>query len=75
MKLSHHEKANIAAFCESKFTPRNLHWNMIEVLMRSRAQTVIIPMQDFLGLGEEGRMNTPATKANNWQWRLKGQMR
>jgi 4-alpha-glucanotransferase len=28
-------------------------------------------MPDFLGLGEEGRMNTPATKTNNWQWRLK----
>jgi 4-alpha-glucanotransferase len=44
---------------------------MIEVLMRSRAQIVIIPMPDFLGLKEEGRMNTPATKINNWQWRLK----
>jgi len=44
---------------------------MIEVLMRSRAETVIIPMPDFLGLREQGRMNTPATKVNNWQWRLK----
>jgi 4-alpha-glucanotransferase len=44
---------------------------MIEVLMRSRAQTVIIPMVDFLGLKEKGRMNTPATKVNNWQWRMK----
>ena len=44
---------------------------MIEALMRSRAETVIIPMPDFLGLREEGRMNTPATKVNNWQWRLK----
>jgi 4-alpha-glucanotransferase len=44
---------------------------MIEVLMRSRAQTVIVPMPDFLGLREEGRMNTPATKSNNWQWRMK----
>ena len=44
---------------------------MIEVLMRSRAETVIVSMPDFLGLGQEGRMNTPATKINNWQWRLK----
>jgi 4-alpha-glucanotransferase len=44
---------------------------MIEVLMRSRAETVIVPMPDYLGLNEEGRMNTPATKVNNWQWRLK----
>ena len=66
-----HEKANIARVLQKKFTPRSLHWTMIEVLMRSRAETVIIPMPDFLGLKEEGRMNTPATKVNNWQWRLK----
>ena len=66
-----HEKANIAQVLQTKFTPRNLHWTMIEVLMRSRAETVIIPMPDFLGLREEARMNTPATKVNNWQWRLK----
>ena len=66
-----HEKANIARVLQTKFTAPNLHWKMIEALMRSRAQTVIIPMPDFLGLGQEGRMNTPATKVNNWQWRLK----
>jgi 4-alpha-glucanotransferase len=65
------EKANIARVLRSKFTPRNLHWSMIEVLMRSRAEIVIVSMSDFLGLEEEGRMNTPATKVNNWQWRLK----
>jgi 4-alpha-glucanotransferase len=66
-----HEKANIARVLRSKFTPQSLHWTMIDVLMRSCAETVIIPMPDFLGLREEGRMNTPATKVNNWQWRLK----
>ncbi len=66
-----HEKANISKVLQTKFTLRNLHWTMIEVLMRSRAETVIIPMPDFLGLREEGRMNTPATKVNNWQWRLR----
>ena len=66
-----HEKANIARVLRMKFTAKDLHWVMIETLMRSKAQTVIIPMADFLGLKEEGRMNTPATKVNNWQWRLK----
>ncbi len=66
-----YEKANIARVLQRKFSFQDLHWMMIEALMRSRAETVIIPMSDFLGLGEEGRMNTPATKANNWQWRLK----
>jgi len=66
-----HEKANIARVLRSSFNPKTLNWTMIEVLMRSRAQTVIIPMQDYLGLRQEGRMNTPATKVDNWQWRLK----
>ena len=66
-----HEKANIAKVLQRKFTPQDLHWAMIEVLMKSRAETVIVPMADYLGLREEGRMNTPATKVNNWQWRLK----
>jgi len=66
-----HEKSNLHQVLQMKFTPKDLHWTMIEVLMRSRAQTVIIPMPDYLGLKEEGRMNIPATKVNNWQWRLK----
>ncbi len=65
------EKANIARVLRMKFTPHNLHWTMIESLMRSKAEDVIIPMWDFLGLKQDGRMNTPATKVHNWQWRLK----
>jgi len=66
-----HEKANITHVLPVKFTMGNLHWAMIETLMRSRAATVIIPLPDCLGLRTEGRMNTPATKVNNWQWRMK----
>ncbi|MBI3314357.1 MAG: 4-alpha-glucanotransferase [Candidatus Omnitrophica bacterium] len=64
------ERANIAVVLKGRPRPSALHWAMIEALMRSKADTVIIPMADVLGLGEEGRMNTPATKAGNWQWRL-----
>ena len=27
-------------------------------------------MQDLLGLGDESRMNTPATLGGNWCWRM-----
>jgi len=27
-------------------------------------------MQDVLRLGSEARMNTPATNAGNWRWRM-----
>ena len=47
-----------------------LNWELIEMIMKSSANTVIIPMQDILGLGNEARMNIPGTTQGNWQWRL-----
>ncbi len=35
------------------------------------AECAIIPMQDVLGLGAEGRMNTPGTAYGNWTWRMR----
>ena len=43
---------------------------LIRILMMSIANTVIIPMQDLLGLGEEARMNRPSTAHGNWEWRF-----
>jgi 4-alpha-glucanotransferase len=44
-------------------------WELIRLLMLSVANTVILPLQDVLGLGADARMNTPATKECNWAWR------
>lgn len=44
---------------------------MIAMAMRSRAKMVIIPMQDWLCLDTDSRMNTPGTLKGNWQWRMK----
>jgi 4-alpha-glucanotransferase len=65
-----HERANIKEVLGIKPQPRLLHWQMIEVLMKSKADMVIIPLQDFLGFDVGARMNTPATKVNNWKWRF-----
>jgi 4-alpha-glucanotransferase len=43
---------------------------MIRLAMMSPGNTVIVPMQDVLGLGEEARMNMPSTCEGNWTWRL-----
>ena len=43
---------------------------LIRFAMISPAGTVIIPMQDILGLGDEARMNRPGTAEGNWEWRL-----
>ena len=46
------------------------HWGMIRGGMASIADTFVMQMQDCLGLGAEGRMNTPGTLGGNWQWRM-----
>jgi 4-alpha-glucanotransferase len=48
----------------------SVNWEFIKLAMESVAEKAIIPMQDVLGLGNEGRMNTPATLNGNWAWRL-----
>jgi 4-alpha-glucanotransferase len=40
------------------------------VALASVADTVIIPLQDVLGLGTAARMNLPGTNQQNWSWRL-----
>ncbi|KUK63180.1 MAG: 4-alpha-glucanotransferase [Methanoculleus marisnigri] len=48
-----------------------IHRILMRLAMLSPADTVIIPMQDVLGLGEEARMNRPGTGEGNWEWRLR----
>ena len=45
-------------------------WMLIRQAMSSRANTAIIPWQDFLGLDGHHRMNTPGTTVGNWRWRF-----
>jgi 4-alpha-glucanotransferase len=45
-------------------------WELIELALSSRAALAMIPAQDVLGLGSEGRMNTPGARHGNWAWRL-----
>ncbi|CAM3095869.1 4-alpha-glucanotransferase [Streptobacillus ratti] len=47
-------------------------YSMIRLALRSVAETAIIPMQDYLNLGEFARINTPGLASGNWQWRLNG---
>lgn len=45
-------------------------WEFIRAAMASVAKLAVIPMQDYLGLGEEARINKPSTLGGNWEWRL-----
>lgn len=45
-------------------------WEFIRAVMACPARLAIIPMQDILDLGAEGRMNTPGKAEDNWRWRF-----
>ena len=42
---------------------------MMKAALNSKAFVCILTMQDLIGLGHEGRMNTPSTVGDNWKWR------
>ena len=50
--------------------PETIHQDMIRLAFSTRAALAIAPMQDYLGLGSQARMNTPGTTDGNWGWRL-----
>jgi 4-alpha-glucanotransferase len=49
---------------------RDIHWQMIRMILMSVANVAIVPAQDLLGLGSESRMNRPGTDQGNWAFRL-----
>jgi 4-alpha-glucanotransferase len=44
-------------------------WELIRLAWTSRAALAIVPLQDLLNLGAEGRMNQPGRADGNWRWR------
>ena len=50
-------------------------WGVIRTAMSSVSDLCVIPMQDYLNLGAEARMNFPGTLSDaNWTWRAKDGM-
>ena len=62
-----------------KFAMDTLHFSSVEEapeafirgLFHSPCDTVIVPMQDVLGLDTDARMNYPGSIGGNWLWRMK----
>ena len=48
----------------------SFNWAMIKAAMATCADTVILQMQDFLGLDNSARINTPSKPDGNWSWRI-----
>ncbi len=44
--------------------------SLVALALSSTADLCVIPMQDYLCLGDESRMNEPSTLGKNWKWRM-----
>ena len=64
------EETQRAALRVTGGTPETIHEDMIRAAFSTDARLAIAPMQDYLGLGSEARINVPGTTGNNWRWRV-----
>ena len=70
--ITEEEQKMAREYLYDKYTPKTkLYKSFISLIMRSRADMCIIPVQDYLGLDDKARINRPSTVGINWRWRLK----
>ena len=50
---------------------KEISWDFIRLALSSVADLAVIPIQDYLELGGEARINLPSTLGGNWTWRMK----
>jgi len=68
---SSEEKQQVAQYlgCDRPEDISEINWVLIRMALGSVADLAILPLQDLLGLGSEGRMNDPQVNAGQWRWR------
>jgi 4-alpha-glucanotransferase len=68
-RVQEHEKDMYRRYmnCDGK----DVSWDLIRAIWSSVAVFSLAPMQDFLNLGNEARMNYPGRPSGNWTWRMK----
>ena len=70
--LSPASKAFALRYLGNAYTPEGeIHWDYIRLALASVAKLAVIPVQDYLGLGNWARTNEPSTLGKNWRWRMK----
>ncbi|MBP1926449.1 4-alpha-glucanotransferase [Sedimentibacter acidaminivorans] len=68
--LNDSEKKDVLNYLDTK-KDDNINYKIINSLYMSKSNLCIIPLQDFLCIGSEARINTPSTVGGNWVWRVK----
>ena len=51
-------------------TAPDAYWQAVSEVVGSNANTIILPLQDLLGLNNSARMNVPGQADGNWGWRV-----
>lgn len=66
------ERARVEEYLGHPLDPQNpdAHFTLLRLSLSTAADTVIIPVQDLLGLDNSARMNTPGQSEGNWVFRL-----
>ena len=71
MEMSKEDKTVIRTYLDDFHTANKwMYKKLVNTAMSSAADACVIPMQDWLGLDNTARMNTPGTVGVNWSWRL-----
>lgn len=65
------QRERVYKYIGRKVSPEMVSQELIRILYASVAEVVIVPIQDFLGLGSSARINRPSTSKGNWRWRLR----
>lgn len=62
------ERAHVRAYAGCQVGEGTDH--LIHLALGSVADLAVVPMQDWLDLGTQARMNVPGRAAGNWAWRM-----
>jgi 4-alpha-glucanotransferase len=54
-----------------RVTGAEIGWDFIRAAYAAVSRLAVIPLQDLLSLGPEGRFNVPGKPDGNWQWRYR----
>jgi len=69
--ITQKEVQKVRAYLADYYTPKEkLNYPLISSILKSSAEITIIPMQDYLELGNEARINMPGKAYGNWDFRL-----
>ena len=70
-EASQEQKRQLSRYLGRRLTADSVAPALIRLAMMTVADTVIIPLQDVLGLVADARMNRPGTLQRNWIWRCR----